>query len=205
MDRLGRKYSMILYEIPQTLASVIIIFSNNFQLLYATRFIGGFGYASCYTFSTVYLGEILKKNIRATLIIYVFLSFDIGIFIVGLMGVYFSYDNMNLTLCLLSILYSSTLPLLPESPYFYYMKGRDEEGLQSLMRFRGKKNPESVKIEAQEVRQLACKIPETSKIKLLEIFKSRTNRRAFLIVICANFTTVLSGNTVMVSYTREIF
>ncbi|XP_033228916.1 facilitated trehalose transporter Tret1-like [Belonocnema kinseyi] len=121
------------------------------------------------------------------------------------MGVYFPYDIMNLTLCLLSILYSSTLLLLPESPYFYYMKGRDEEGLQSLMRFRGKKNPESVKIEVQEVRQLACEIQEQSKIKLLEIFKSRTNRRAFLIVIGANFTTVLSGNTVMVSYTQENF
>ena len=205
MDRLGRKNSMILYAIPQTLCWIMIVFGNNFEIFCAARFIGGFGYASCYTFSTVYLGEILEKNLRAKLTVYVFVSYDIGIFIVNLMGIYLSYNTMNLILCLLSILYFFSLFFLPESPYFYFMKNQEEEGLKSLMRFRGLKKQESVKEEVQEIRELTCQMKATSNIKLLEIFKSRSNRRAFVIVICAYYTSVLSGNTVMVTYTQEIF
>ena len=204
MDRIGRKKTMIVYAIPYNISWIMIIFGKNFEVLCAARFIAGFGNAAVATV-TVYLSEITEKNIRGTVTILSLVSYDLGVFSVNLMGAYLSYNHMNIVLIIPSIIYFVCLQFLPESPYFLSMNNQKEQAVINLLKFRGKKKVQSINEEMQEVEKSTSELQEYSNFNLKELFKVESNRRAFVIVLVANVTLMLSGNFPIIVYTQQIF
>lgn len=205
LDVIGRKYTIMIYWIPQIISWIMIIFGHNFATICAARAMGGFGYSGSYGLATVYLAETVDKNIRGKIIVFVIMTYDVGACMVGLMGATLSYDNMNLALSIIPIFHLMTLPFISESPYFLFMRNRDEEGVKSVLRLRGKKNPESISSEIKEIKEFATQLGSQSNFNFKELFTSKPNRKGMLIVACGIMTQILSGNTVMLVYAQEIF
>lgn len=204
MDRIGRKKTMIVYAIPYNISWIMIIFGKSFEVLCLARFIAGFGNAAVATV-TVYLSEITEKDIRGTVTILSLVTYDLGVFSVNLMGAYLSYHHMNLVLIIPSIVYFMCLQFLPESPYFLSMRNQKEETITNLLKFRGKRNIKSISDEIKEVENSTSQLKKYSNFNLKELFSVRSNRRAFVIVLIANVTLMLSGNFPIIVYTQQIF
>ncbi|XP_033212290.1 facilitated trehalose transporter Tret1-like [Belonocnema kinseyi] len=143
IDRIGRKYTVLLHAPIQIISLIIIIFSNSFTSLCCGRAVAGIASGGCLNAMAMYVGEIAEKKIRGMLSTFIVIFSDSGIFFVALIGAYFSYNTMNLVLLSIPMLHLFTFMLMPESPYFYLIQGRDNAAEKSLMRLRGLKNPKT--------------------------------------------------------------
>ena len=203
MDRVGRKYTLFIFAIPQIISWILIAFAKSFIVLCIARTICGIGYG-CIGLISIYIGEITEIRIRGMMSIMMVISGDIGIFLVATMGAYLTYQTMNLILISVPVIFFVTLVFMPESPYFYSMKGRDEDSLKALMRLRGVKNPGEVKAEMEQIKITATADQELKGNKLQDLF-SRENRRGLLIVVYLHTISICSGSLAMVAYAQQIF
>ncbi|XP_033211571.1 facilitated trehalose transporter Tret1-like [Belonocnema kinseyi] len=174
MDRVGRKHTLLISAVPQIISWLMIILAHNVVTLCLARIICGLGYS------------------------------DLGIFLVATMGAYCSYETMNLILLSIPIIYLVSFIFMPESPYFYTMKGRDVECLKSLMRLRGVKNSEEVKSEIELIKVSAVEDQESKVYKLRDLF-SGGNRKGLMIVVFLHAVSMFSGSLAMVAYAHQIF
>ena len=203
MNCVGRKYTLLICAIPQIISWLMIVLGNSVVTLCLARFICGLGYSNIGLVS-IYIGEIAERRIRGMLSISMVISGDIGIFLVATIGTYCSYQVMNWILLSIPIIYLVSFIFMPESPYFYGMKGRDEECLKSLMKLRGVENSEEVKSEIEQIKMSAIEDQESKVNKLRDLF-SEGNRRGLMLVVFLHIISMFSGSLAMVAYAHQIF
>ena len=204
MDRVGRKYTLLVFAGPQIVSWILIIFARNYLMLYTARIVGGLGY-SCVGLISIYVGEIAERRIRGMLSILIVVSGDLGMFMVATMGSCLTYQTMNLILFSIPVIYFLSFIFMPESPYFYLMQNRYEEAVKSLMKLRGVKKPETVTSEIERMKVVLDENQEPRKNNWRELFCSESNRKGFVIVIFAHLTPIISGSLIMIAYAQQIF
>lgn len=64
VDRLGRKYSLLTFALPQVAGWCLIIVAEKVIILYVARFVAGIGHGGILNIIVIYLAEIADKNIR---------------------------------------------------------------------------------------------------------------------------------------------
>lgn len=105
----------------------------------------------------------------------------------------------------LPVVFIITFLFMPETPYYYLLKNRDQEATKSLLRLRRLKNSENVKQDIDLMKN-AMDQNERSILKALsELLCTRSNRRGLWILLGLKFTQQLSGHMAIVGYTQEIF
>ncbi|XP_043484609.1 facilitated trehalose transporter Tret1-like [Leptopilina heterotoma] len=203
VNRIGRKYTMLLFAIPQVFSWLIIYYASNVHHLYIARILAGMGYSAAYVVDIIYVGEIAKKNIRGFLIILGKISFCLGSLIVVALGAFVSYDNMNLILFLISLIFIVTFSFMPESPYFYIKINRDEDALKSLAKLRGARDTNSLKQEIETMKEgVGENVSKTYFLK--KLFGNRSNLKAFLISTLSFLAFSFSGSTAIASHTQIV-
>ena len=205
VDRVGRKYTLLINATIQIIAWIIIIFSNSFAFLCFGRVVCGIGTSGCVSGMSIYMGEIAEKKIRGMLSIFAVIFSDCGIFVVAAMGAYFSYNTINLVALFVPVLHVITFIFMPESPYFYLMQGRDNEAVEGMMRLRGLKNPKVLQPEIEEIKLGLSEIKNSERNSLKQLFCKGKNLKALAIVSCSVFASLSSGFMAMLAYAQEIF
>ncbi|XP_008550593.2 facilitated trehalose transporter Tret1, partial [Microplitis demolitor] len=205
IDRLGRKYSLLILAAPQLVGWCLIIFATNVEMLYAARLIAGIGHGGVYNVTVIYLAEIADKNIRGALGTLLKMSTNIGTLFVTTLGAYFPYWKLNLISLSIPFLFIVVFIFMPETPYFYLIKNRVPEAEKSLMVLRRLKNVESVREDIEVMRSAVEEGKRSKKNLLVELVRTRGNRRALLILLGLKATQQFSGHIVVVAYTQEIF
>ncbi|XP_033216859.1 facilitated trehalose transporter Tret1-like [Belonocnema kinseyi] len=204
IDRIGRKYTMLLFAIPQIISWILIFFAKNVSYLYIARFLGGLGYGASYVVQIIYVGEISDKNIRGMLIILAKTSFATGALITVTLGAFLSYEKMNLILLFMPLFFILTFSFMPESPYFYLKHSRDEDALKSLSKLRGIENKNLLELTIAEMKQDLVNNTVSKNHSLRKLFGKKRHRRAFLIALVAILGVIFSGAFTVVSFTQEI-
>lgn len=66
IDRIGRKYSLLISGLPSFLSWLFVVYASNYVHLLIARFIAGLGQGCAYVAIVIYLPEISEKNVRGT-------------------------------------------------------------------------------------------------------------------------------------------
>ena len=204
VDRIGRKYTLLIFSIPQTLSWIMIIFGKNVIILYLSRIIGGIGYGGAYALQIIYIAEIADKNIRGLLMFISRLFYSFGGCAVLAAGAFLSYDNMNLLLISSPILFFLTFIFMPESPYYYLKRNQEEKAIKTLSRLSGSKDSIFLDLAIQRMKEAIIEDEKNKKNALKILFKNKRQRKALAIVVTLTGSLVFSGSKIIAVYFQDI-
>ena len=205
VDRIGRKYTLLLFSSLQIISWALIFVAQGVNLLYVARLIGGIGYAGGIIVKAIYVGEIAEKNIRGLFIFFGNIAYCLGSLITVSTGAFLSYDAMNLVLLSLPILFVVIFPFMPESPYFYLKCKREKEAVDSFSRLRGTTNAKIIEEEITRMKEAIIEAERNKKNSLLKLFESKRSIKGFMIILLLKAGLMLSGMHVIRAYCQEIF
>ena len=171
IDRIGRKWTLLLFSIPQMTSWLLIFLAKNYVTIYFARIMGGIGYGGGICAVTVYLSEIGNRKNRGIFISLIKLSSSLGIFETIVLGAYLSYNYMNLCLLMMPIIFAVFFSFMPDSTYFWKKNNQRDEEMKIRLNLLKPENFE--KNENYILNEVILK--EDSKLKEKEDFKSKQN------------------------------
>ncbi|CAG9833446.1 unnamed protein product [Diabrotica balteata] len=200
-DRFGRKPVLMLTALPYSICWLLKLFFTNIYVLYLARFCAGLGDGLLFASLPLYIGEISTPEVRGVwgngLMIFGFL----GQFLINVFGIFLTVPQTSIVSLSVPLIFVSAFYFMPESPYFFAMKDRDEEAKAALRFFRLRDDiDDEYTILKDDVKR---QISESGTWKDLILIKS--NRKAVLIGIFIRVSLVLSGIMVFITYTQFIF
>ncbi|OXU24812.1 hypothetical protein TSAR_016591 [Trichomalopsis sarcophagae] len=169
INRLGRKFSLLAFAIPQLAGWGLIIAARSYVILYVARFVAGIAHGGIYNVAVIYFAEIADKDIRGAFGTLLKMCTNLGGLFVTTAGAYLPYDKLNLVSLLLPLVFVSTFIFMPESPYFFLIQNREDRATRSLMQLRRLKRPESVKKDIDAMRDAYSLEADVSMITWLPI------------------------------------
>ena len=210
----GRKNSLIVSAILFTVSAwgsgLPSFLSESVSLLVFFRIIGGLGIGIASMNAPTYIAELSPAKIRGKMVTYYQLAIVVGFFIVFLatytIGNAGDYDyNLNqgwrvmfwseLIPCLLFLF---LLFIVPKSPRWLILKGRDEEAKEILIRLHGQKLAE------KEFSEICLSIDSKESPKISELFK-----KGFLSIVligtALSALQQLTGINAVLYYGADIF
>ncbi|KAJ8971679.1 hypothetical protein NQ317_013997 [Molorchus minor] len=173
-DIFGRKPTMIINAIPYVIAWILAAVASNIWVFYASRVFSGIGDGFVFSSVPMYIAEISTPKVRGvwgnalTFFIY------IGQLLIAIIGSYCSVKVSSYIGMCVPVLFIVIFLFMPESPYFYVMKGKFEEARSSLRWLRGIEDVEEdfLQIKADVERQMS------EKGTWKDLFVIDSNRRA---------------------------
>lgn len=200
-DKIGRKYSVLIIGIPQIISLLLTAFAKNIYVFYAARAVAGFGDAGLFTAMPSYVGEIATPKVRGTWGNCMSLSIYLGQALVNVVGGYTTVRSTALISLVFPLLFVCSFAFVPESPYYYMMKGNKEKASKALMALRRTKTVETElsQLELDVKRQMS----ESGTWKDLFIIKS--NRKALIAGVFLRWSQQLSGISSFSVYAQYIF
>ena len=201
VDRIGRKASLLLANIPLFIGWVLILVAWHPYVLYISRFISGVGMGSVYVLCPMYLGEIADKNIRGALGSLLKLMMNFGELYGHAIGPFVSYEILGYSCVIIPVIFFITFVWMPESPYYLLMRNRRLDAEKSLRRLRIYSNNDELLEEINEMHQTVVK-DMSNEGYFCDLFSSTGNRKA--VIICFGLQLILqfSGLAAIESYTQ---
>ncbi|KAL3285295.1 hypothetical protein HHI36_019405 [Cryptolaemus montrouzieri] len=142
-DIFGRKNMILFSCLPFTIHWILLAFANAAFVVYIARFLAGFASGVVLSAIPMYIGEISNAKIRGMLCGIAPLCIAFGVFLTNLMHLFLSITAASLLALVFPIGCFIGLIFMPESPYFYLMKNKEEKALRSMKIFSGSEYSES--------------------------------------------------------------
>ncbi|XP_072377639.1 facilitated trehalose transporter Tret1-like [Diabrotica undecimpunctata] len=200
-DNLGRKKTILLIAVPQIAGWLCAAFAKDIYLFYASRALAGIADGIFFAALPPYVGEITTPAVRGKWGNFLAGSYYIGEFSINVIGSYFGVVTSSYICLPLPIIFFILFSMIPESPYFLLIKGKEEEAKKSLIYFRGDTNID------QNLNQLKHDVQrqmsESGTWK--DLFEIKSNRKALLAASFLRFTQHTSGLCILISFTQFIF
>ena len=163
--RIGRKWSLIISALLFTLSAygsgLPEVFPQTVSMLVVFRIIGGLGIGIASMNAPMYIAEIAPSNIRGRMVTYYQLAIVIGFFVVFLatyfignnlteaQNIEFGWRRMFWSELIPSGLFLSLLFLVPKSPRWLALKGKDSDALKVLTQINGE---DSAVLEMKQIK-----------------------------------------------------
>lgn len=186
-DKYGRKRMLKIAAVLYTISAIGSAFATSFWFLVVARMIGGFGVGASLILAPMYIAEISPPAIRGRMVSFNQLNIVIGISVAffsnylvlqlgGLDAAWaqslkFAEYNWRWMLGLETLpaaFYFVALFVVPESPRWLVMKGREQEGLEVLSKANGS---EQAAVELKAIHESVANDSNKEKVKISEIFK----------------------------------
>ncbi|XP_045488695.1 facilitated trehalose transporter Tret1-like isoform X1 [Pieris rapae] len=135
IDRIGRRYSAMLFGLPYVICWAIISMTTSINLVMFAIGFAGLG-AGGQAISTVYISEISEDSIRGALTSSTVSAYFIGLLLSYLLGGQLAYHHVLYVHLAMSVLYILLLMLLKESPVFLIQQGKEKEATESIAFYR---------------------------------------------------------------------
>ncbi|CAK1543358.1 unnamed protein product [Leptosia nina] len=221
LDRLGRKYTCIVFSILQLSSWVIVVAFKTVEAVLISILVSGI--TSCTLLVIpLYIGEFCQESIRGAMASGVMMFFGIGMLISYLLGGLVEYQTMNYTCMTITIIGVLLLFYVKESPLMLLKKGFEKEAAKTIAHYRSV--PETSKEVQEEMANLRRILnpelddatPEEEKLKpelepvqklsvLQFLKKSRSSRRALFVCFVLSSATVFQGLVVVQVYAQPLF
>jgi SP family arabinose:H+ symporter-like MFS transporter len=186
-DRFGRKKLLMAAAILYTISAVGSALASSFWFLVVARMIGGLGVGTSLILAPMYIAEISPAKMRGRMVSFNQLNIVIGISVAffsnylilklsmldasWVQGLRFAEYNWRWMLGLETLpaaFYFLSLFIVPESPRWLVMKGREVEGLAVMIKASGEKQAHT---EIKAVHESVALESRKEKIKIAELFK----------------------------------
>ncbi|KAG8223587.1 hypothetical protein J437_LFUL004107 [Ladona fulva] len=198
MDKLGRRFTMLLQVVPLLLSWMMLTFGRSFIVLLLGRFILGMAGGAICMVVPVYLNEISLPEIRGKMGTLFQLSITFGILHIYLVGKHASLSVLSGTSMIFPILALVTMYFLPESPNFLVSKGKFYDAEKSLKWYL---KSENVDLELEDLAEFT----NERNLSLMSTLKSKTGRRATMIILALMFFQQFSGINVAIFFSVDLF
>ncbi|CAK9833441.1 Facilitated trehalose transporter Tret1-2 homolog [Anthophora retusa] len=202
--RRGRKLSLLITSIVSIVGWLVIYLAGTYEQILIGRIISGIATGTSSVPATVYSAEVASPKWRSTMVTWTSLAIAIGVLIVYVFGYMFE-DNWRMValMCTLFPLISFflTLAIVPETPIWLRDRGRLEEALQVLKKFRG--IPKDATPTPELYQELKPR-PQQKKQNLLRHLLKRNALLPFGIMLGYFFFQQFSGIFVVVYYAVDI-
>ncbi|XP_047120540.1 facilitated trehalose transporter Tret1-like [Schistocerca piceifrons] len=206
--RYGCKPSAFLAAALMLGSWVLILVGQHVAVLIVSRALAGVSGAGGFVVCGAYVRDISEDAVRGSLCSFLVIAYIIGLLCSYALPLALSYTMTAVVSLVLSAASLAGLFWLPDTPWYYFSKGRPDEAKASLRWFRVGKTEEELETEFA-MRQAAVekkRLEDAERhVSLRDLFATKANRRAFAIgmVVCAN--QQLSGIIAVVSYAEGIF
>ncbi|XP_039760604.1 facilitated trehalose transporter Tret1-like [Pararge aegeria] len=195
----GRKPCLFFGGVLVAIAYIILATSRNLAMLLCGRILSGFGIGVIGVTNLVYIGEIASTNIRGILLTVMGIFHTSGAILLYTAGHFLSYSGTNYVGVALCVAFTLATLLVPESPIFHILKGKDDAVIKSLHELGRSEDIDKLLAAKKEFRD------STATKDWIELFSLRGNKKALLIVVTINVFQHCSGVMVVVFFAGKIF
>lgn len=200
-DTIGRKITLLLVTIPHLTAFILIATARSVYVFYIARFIVGFGDSCVFTTLSIYIAEVASPKVRGTWGNQMSFQLYMGQLLMNVIGSYNSIPIASYICLSFPVLFFCTFLFMPETPYFYLMKGQVEKARKSLQKLRREVNVEDElnQLKSDVDRQMS----ESGAWK--ELFTIESNRKALYTATFLRASQQFAGYACFAVYTQYIF
>lgn len=136
-DRIGRKKTLILTEIPLIIGWAIIAFATKVEMIYAGRLLCGLGSGIVGAPARVYTSEVTQPHLRGMLTALSSVALSFGVLLQYTLGAFLSWNMLSFVSCIVPFIALFGMCLLPETPNYLISHQKREKAVQSLTKLRG--------------------------------------------------------------------
>lgn len=208
-DKFGRKRVLLVTAILFSLSAIGSALPNTLTQFVAARFIGGLGVGAASMLSPLYISEIAPAKLRGMLVSLYQLAIVLGInfvYFINLKIANVGTEAWNIDMGWRYMLGSEIIPallffillfLVPESPRWLTLNGREEEATTILEKVNGKEKGKQILKEIKETIR-------AEKVTLKELFATKLRRALIIGLVLALFSQI-TGINAIIYYAPEIF
>ncbi|XP_055850406.1 facilitated trehalose transporter Tret1-like [Episyrphus balteatus] len=200
---IGRKRSLLLSSTILAAAYVSMLVARSVLCMYLGRFLQGAGGGFLITVLPMYVGEIATDDVRGSIGSLMSLFMTGGLLYVYCIGPYVSYWALQWFCLAVPVVFFLIFSFMPESPYFYAIKGKQLEGIKALQFLRG----QSLKTVEEEMIKIQASVDNSmaNRGSLVDIFSNKIYRKSLLICCGLLVFQQLSGTTAIGFNSQTIF
>jgi sugar porter (SP) family MFS transporter len=205
-DRIGRKKTLILTEIPLILGWLIIAFASQIEMIYIGRLLCGLGSGIVGAPARVYTSEVTQPHLRGMLTALSSVALSFGVLMQYTLGAFLSWQTLSAVSCIVPVFAFIGMCMLPETPNFLITHQKPEKALKSLTRLRG-----SFYNFQKEINQLQAFAEKTNTKKkptgkeMLDALLAPSCLKPFFILVVYFMLYQFSGVNTITFYAVEIF
>lgn len=205
MDRVGRKWTMLIAAIPKIMSWIIYAAAQDYIAFYIGRLLAGIGTGVTYCVTPMYIGEVSTKRTRGPLSASLAVWINIGMLIIYAIGLYTSRLTISLVSLTVPLMFLLCFMWLPKSAVFLAKKNHLGKAERVLKWSLGK---EDVEAELEEIKRMVSS-EESANLGFLHSIKESVMRiecrRAFVITAILMGTMIFSGAAPILAYQSYTF
>lgn len=201
VDRIGRKSTLLLVAVPQVMCWILIAKANSVAMLCLAKGLGGIGGSVTYVCLPMYAGEVCEPKVRGRVTASNTLLVIVGAILINLYGSFCNIETTAYISLSVPLLFVVTFMWMPESPYYYLMKGKIEKARISLKRLRRMDDVEEELKGLTAHIQRQCSEPGT----IVDVFMISSNRKACIVLCLIRLFQQFSGISAFAYYNQYLF
>ncbi|XP_014371093.2 facilitated trehalose transporter Tret1-like [Papilio machaon] len=198
IDRIGRKYCVILTCVPKILISIVFIFAKEAWVLILGRAVIGSADFFLFTAVPIYASEIADKETRGSLGTLLQMLSSLGIALTKSIGPFVSYTTYSIVFAAMNLLVAIPVLFLPDSPYYLYSKGKTNQAMNTLTSLRG-----SEELAKEELAMYSVAV-NTEKVNKIKLLKDRVFLKSLGIAIVLCIMSQFTGFNAVSYYLQTI-
>lgn len=162
---IGRKTGMLLMNIPELIAWILMYTANSPKMLFISVIMMGLSAGFMEAPGLSYIGEISQPRIRGVLTSFANINISVGMLFAFFLGSVFDWRTTVAISAIVPIVTIAMIAFIPDSPVWLLNKGKKKEALQALCWLRGWVAEDQVKVEYEQL----CQYIEASKLTKLKL------------------------------------
>ncbi|OCF40858.1 glucose transporter [Kwoniella heveanensis CBS 569] len=214
-DKFSRRFSIVVGGLVFIVGGILQTAAASKGMMMAGRFFAGWGIGSLGVLVPLYQSEIAHPSQRGRMIATFQFSLGLGAFIAGWVAYGCAQGSPGTALqwrlplafqMFPAIPLVSLIYLLPESPRWLMIKGRQEESLRALARLHASGNIEDPFVQG-EFMEMRSKVTEEASMQASwsDIFRNRTNARKVLLGVILQFSVQMTGVSAIQYYSPRVY
>lgn len=161
MDRVGRKKTLLVTEIPLMLGWLLISVATNVHMIYGGRLLMGFGSGMVGAPARVYTSEVTQPHLRGMLGALASVGISFGVLFQYSIGSFASWQVLSAISTVIPTAALILMCLMPETPTFYVSRSKPEKAARSLSQLRSSKY--NIQREVDHLQVFAQKTQQNAK------------------------------------------
>lgn len=137
MDRIGRKKTLLITEVPLILGWLLIASATSIEMIYAGRLLVGLGSGMVGAPSRVYTSEVTQPHLRGMLGALASVGISFGVLLQYTLGSFVTWQMLSALSAIIPIVAFVLMCLMPETPNFLVQNSKPEKARKSLSKLRG--------------------------------------------------------------------
>nr|QJX15780.1 glucosinolate transporter [Phyllotreta armoraciae] len=201
-DIFGRKNFLLFCGVLMFLSGIGISFSGgNIALMIITRCL--FSFTEAYSVTSIYIAEITEDHNRGKWGCSLGIFQQMGHLFGYVIGPFFSIKYFSLIMTAPTLIFLVFFSMVPETPIYLLIKGKENECKNSLRKLRSNKSEEEIELELKNMKENLKK--KGRKGNIVDLFKKRENVLALVFSFLPLLIKFSSGVTVIYAFLAPFF